>query len=847
MNDRDRFDKFTERARKVLSLAQEEAQRFNHNYIGTEHLLLGLVREGDGVAAKVLSNLGVELNKVRSAVEFIIGRGDRIVLGDIGLTPRAKKVIELAVDEARRLNHHYIGTEHLLLGLVREGEGIAAGVLESLGVNLEKVRTQTIQVLSQSGGTHSESGREKHSKTPTIDQMGIDLTSHARQNKLDPIVGREKEIERVIQILSRRQKNNPALIGEPGVGKTAIVEGLAQRIIAGEVPETLQGKRLLTLDVGSLVAGTKYRGEFEERLKKIIEEIRSSQDCIIFIDEVHTLVGAGAAEGAVDAANILKPALSRGELQCIGATTLDEYRKYIEKDAALQRRFQEVIVRESTVEETIQILKGIREKYEQHHRLTITDDALKAAAEMGSRYITDRFLPDKAIDLIDESASRVRMQRSLAPLNLKEAMRGLEAVLREKDEAIQNQDYAQAAELRDREVKLRDRIAKLESGWHRDQGNEKPTVGEEDIAQIVSMWTGIPVMRIAQEESARLLEMESALHKRVIGQDESIETIARAVRRARAGLKDPKRPIGSFIFMGPTGVGKTELARALAEFMFGSEDALIKIDMSEFMERHAAARLVGAPPGYVGYEEGGQLTEAVRRKSYSVILLDEIEKAHPDVFNMLLQILEDGKLTDAKGRTVDFRNTIIIMTSNVGASLLNKEAAIGFAQSRDKLKAQQAEYDSMKDKVLGELKNTFKPEFLNRIDATIVFHSLRQEHVRQIVDLMLARVRTQLTEQQVELLVPEDAKDFLVTKGYDAQYGARPLRRTIQNLIEDPLAEGLLQGKFRPGDIVEATHRDDTVVLDVHERREDLLRQLPPPPEAALSAGEVGGGSESSH
>jgi ATP-dependent Clp protease ATP-binding subunit ClpC len=840
----DKFEKFTERARKVLSLAQEEAQRFNHNYIGTEHLLLGLVREGDGVAAKVLSNLGVELNKVRSAVEFIIGRGDRIVLGEIGLTPRAKKVIELAVDEARRLNHHYIGTEHLLLGLVREGEGIAAGVLESLGVNLEKVRSQTIQVLSQSGNPHGET-REKHSKTPTIDQMGIDLTLQARAGKLDPVVGREQEIERVIQILSRRHKNNPALIGEPGVGKTAIVEGLAQKIIAGEVPETLAGKRLLTLDVGSLVAGTKYRGEFEERLKKIIEEIRSSQDCIIFIDEVHTLVGAGAAEGAVDAANILKPALARGELQCIGATTLDEYRKYIEKDAALQRRFQEVMVRESTTEETIEILKGIRARYEDHHRLTISDDALRAAAEMGSRYITDRFLPDKAIDLIDEAASRVRMQRSLAPLNLKEAMRGLEAVLREKETSIQNQDYEQAAELRDREVKLRDRIAKLESGWHKDQGNERPTVGEEDIAQIVSMWTGIPVMRIAQEESARLLEMEGALHKRVIGQDESIETISRAVRRARAGLKDPKRPIGSFIFMGPTGVGKTELAKALAEFMFGSEDALIKIDMSEFMERHAAARLVGAPPGYVGYEEGGQLTEAVRRKSYSVVLLDEIEKAHPDVFNMLLQILEDGKLTDAKGRTVDFRNTIIIMTSNVGATLLNREAAIGFMQTKDKEKAAQSDYERMKDKVLGELKNTFKPEFLNRIDAIIVFHSLRQEHVRQIVDLMLSRVRTQLTEQQIELLVPDDAKDFLVTKGYDPQYGARPLRRTIQNLIEDPLAENLLQGKFRPGDIVEAVVADGTVILDVHERRADILGQLPPPPEAALSAGGESSGGES--
>ena len=815
-----------------MSLAQEEAQRFQHNYIGTEHLLLGLVREGEGVAAKVLSNLGVELNKVRSAVEFIIGRGDRIVLGEIGLTPRAKKVIELAVDEARRLNHHYIGTEHLLLGLVREGEGIAAGVLESLGVNLEKVRSQTIQVLSQ-GAPHERDA--KHSKTPTIDQMGVDLTADARAGKLDPIIGRHQEIERVIQILSRRNKNNPALIGEPGVGKTAIVEGLAQRIIAGEVPETIANKRLLTLDVGSLVAGTKYRGEFEERLKKIIEEIRSSRDCIIFIDEVHTLVGAGAAEGAVDAANILKPALSRGELQCIGATTLDEYRKYIERDAALQRRFQEIIVREPSIEETMEILKGIRERYESHHRLTITDEALKAATDMASRYITDRFMPDKAIDLIDEAASRVRMQNSLAPLNLKEATKALDSILREKEAAIQQQEYELAAELRDREVKLRDRIAKLESGWHRERGTDKPSVGEEEIAQIVSMWTGIPVMRIAQEESQRLLQMEEGLHGRVIAQNEAIEKISRAVRRARAGLKDPKRPIGSFIFMGPTGVGKTELARALAEFMFGSEEALIKIDMSEFMERHAAARLVGAPPGYVGYEEGGQLTEAVRRKSYSVILLDEIEKAHPDVFNMLLQILEDGKLTDAKGRSVDFRNTIVIMTSNVGAALLNKEASIGFMQSKDKAKAHQSEYESMKSKVLGELKNTFKPEFLNRIDEVIVFHSLRIEEMYSIIDLLLNRVREQLTEQQIELIMPQPTKDFLIEKGFDAQYGARPLRRTIQRMVEDPLAEGLLQGKFHSGDLVEGIVIDDELILQVRNR----IEQLPPPalPEAALSAG----------
>ena len=839
VNERDRFDKFTERARKVLSLAQEEAQRFNHNYIGTEHLLLGLVREGEGVAAQVLSTLGVELNKVRSAVEFIIGRGDRIVLGEIGLTPRAKKVIELAVDEARRLNHHYIGTEHLLLGLVREGEGIAAGVLESLGVNLEKVRTTTIQILANKEppreGGRSTSG--KHSNTPTIDQMGIDLTAAARNGKLDPVVGRDQEIERVIQILSRRTKNNPALIGEPGVGKTAIVEGLAQRIVNNEVPETIAGRRLLTLDVGSLVAGTKYRGEFEERLKKIIEEIRSSGDCIIFIDEVHTLVGAGAAEGAVDAANILKPALARGELQCIGATTLDEYRKYIERDAALQRRFQEVIVREPNVDETIEILKGLRERYEQHHRLKISDEALKAAAVMSQRYITDRSLPDKAIDLIDEASSRVRMQISVTPLNLKEAMKALEAVLREKEDAIQRSDYEQAATARDREVKLRDRISRLESGWQRDQGaTEKPTVTAEDIATIVGMWTGIPVKAIGEEESTRLLQMEAELHKRIIGQDDAITTISRAVRRARAGLKDPKRPIGSFMFMGPTGVGKTELAKALAEFMFGSEDSLIKIDMSEFMERHAAARLVGAPPGYVGYEEGGQLTEAVRRKSYSVILLDEIEKAHPDVFNMLLQILEDGKLTDAKGRVVDFRNTIVIMTSNVGAQQMQR-GAISFTSGRETTKASQADYEGMKDRVLGELKNTFKPEFLNRIDAVIVFHQLLLEQMRSIVDLLLSRVLKQLHEQEIRVELPQETKDFLVEKGFDQQFGARPLRRTIQNMVEDPLAEGLLQGKFKAGDHIIVVMRDAKLDFDVQER-------LPagPEPQPALPAG----GSESS-
>ncbi len=837
MNERDRFEKFTERARKVLSLAQEEAQRFNHNYIGTEHLLLGLVREGEGVAAQVLSTLGVELNKVRSAVEFIIGRGDRIVLGEIGLTPRAKKVIELAVDEARRLNHHYIGTEHLLLGLVREGEGIAAGVLESLGVNLEKVRTTTIQILANKEPPSSPRGTPKHTNTPTIDQMGMDLTAAARAGKLDPVVGREQEIERVIQILSRRTKNNPALIGEPGVGKSAIVDGLAQRIVNNEVPETIAGRRLVTLDVGSLVAGTKYRGEFEERLKKIIEEIRNSGDCIIFIDEVHTLVGAGAAEGAVDAANILKPALARGELQCIGATTLDEYRKYIERDAALQRRFQEVIVREPTVDETIDILKGLRERYEQHHRLKISDEALKSAAIMSHRYITDRSLPDKAIDLIDEAASRVRMQISVTPLNLKEAMKALEAVLREKEDAIQRSDYEAAALARDREVKLRDRISRLESGWQRDQGTEKPTVTSEDIATIVAMWTGIPVKAIDQDESTRLLKMEEALHKRVIGQDDAIVTVSRAVRRARAGLKDPKRPIGSFMFMGPTGVGKTELAKTLAEFMFGSEDALIKIDMSEFMERHAAARLVGAPPGYVGYEEGGQLTEAVRRKSYSVILLDEIEKAHPDVFNMLLQILEDGKLTDAKGRTVDFRNTIVIMTSNVGAKQM-QGGSFTFTSGRDKGK-EQRDYDSMKERVFTEMKEYFKPEFLNRIDNVIVFHRLQLEQMREIVDLLLSRVLKQLREQEITVDMPQETKDFLVSKGFDQFMGARPLRRTIQNMVEDPLAEGLLQGQFKPGDHIVVVVRDDKLEFVVQQRLPEGQE-----PQPALPAAGSDGGSD---
>src|SRR4030088_1879108 len=761
----DRFDKFTERARKVLQLAQEEAQRFNHNYIGTEHLLLGLVREGEGVAAKVLGNLGVELNKVRSAVEFIIGRGDRTVAGDIGLTPRAKKVIELSVDEARRLNHHYIGTEHLLLGLVREGEGIAAGVLESLGVSLDKVRSQVIYVLNQSAAYSQEGQGAPHgksSKTPVIDQLGMDLTAAARAGKLDPVIGRFKEIERVVQILSRRTKNNPALIGEPGVGKTAIVEGLAQRIASGDVPETLMGKRLLTLDIGSLVAGTKYRGEFEERLKKIIEEVKNSGNCVLFIDELHTLVGAGAAEGAVDAPTILKPSLARGELQTIGAPPLD-------------RRFQPVLVEEPSIEDTIEILKGIKERYEQHHRLEISDEAIKAAAELGSRYVPDRFMPDKAIYLVDEAASRVRMQRASAPPSLKEVMRSLESVQNEKESAIAAQQYELAAEHRDREAQLRSKLEHLEQGWQQEQGKDKPVVTAEDIAQVVAMWTGIPVMQIAEEESSRLLKMEDALRERVKGQDEAVVTVAKGVRRARAGLGDPRRPNGAFIFLGPTGVGKTELVRALAEFMFGTEETMVKIDMSEFMERHSVARLVGAPPGYIGYEEGGQLTEAVRRKPYSVVLLDEIEIAHPEVFNILPQIKDDGRLTDAKGRKVDFRNTIIIMTSNAGAELIRRETGLGFHKSESQQSAQE-QYDKMKDKVLQEMKKLFRPEFLNRIDATVVFRALGRDEIRSIVDLMLSRTQKQLTEQRLVMEATDAAKDLLMEKGFDAGFGAGPMR-----------------------------------------------------------------------
>jgi len=671
-----RFEKFTERARRVLTLAQEEAQHFSHSYIGTEHILLGLVREEEGVAARVLTNLGVVLSKVRSAVEFIIGRGEKPGSSEIGLSPRAKRVIELAIDEARHLGHNYIGTEHLLLGLLREGEGIAASVLDSFGITLEQARTEIVRILSQSAPRARPT--RVTSRTPALDQLGIDLTAAAHAGKLDPVIGRVKEIERVIQILSRRTKNNPALIGEPGVGKTAVVEGLAHRIAAGDVPETLEGKRLVTLDVGSLVAGTKYRGEFEERLKKVIDEIKASGNCILFVDEFHTIIGAGAAEGAVDAANILKPSLARGELQCIGATTLNDYRKYVERDAALERRFQPILVKEPSVDETLEILQGIKQRYEEHHRLTISDEALRSAATLAARYIPDRFMPDKAIDLIDEAASRVNIQHRTIPITLKEARQAEDSVRKDKDAALATQQYEYAAELRERELQLVEKIKKIEAEWHAEREQVTPVVTADDIAEIVSMWTSIPVVQLTADETSRLLNMEEVLHKRIIGQDEAINIVAKAVRRARAGLKDPRHPIGNFIFLGPTGVGKTELVRALAEFMFGSEEALTRLDMSEFMERHTVARLVGAPPGYVGYEEGGQLTEAVRRKSYCVILLDEIEKAHPDVFNILLQIFDDGHLTDAKGRRVDFRNSIIVMTSNVGAELIRKGSTIGF-------------------------------------------------------------------------------------------------------------------------------------------------------------------------
>ncbi|WP_404446892.1 ATP-dependent protease ATP-binding subunit ClpC [Sutcliffiella horikoshii] len=789
------FGRFTERAQKVLALAQEEALRLSHNNIGTEHILLGLVREGEGIAAKALIALGLGPEKIQKEVENLIGRGQDSGQAIPHYTPRAKKVIELSMDEARKLGHSYVGTEHVLLGLIREGEGVAARVLNNLGVSLNKARQQVLQLLgsNESSGGH-QGGTSNNVNTPTLDSLARDLTAVAREGSLDPVIGRSKEIQRVIEVLSRRTKNNPVLIGEPGVGKTAIAEGLAQQIVSNEVPEILRDKRVMTLDMGTVVAGTKYRGEFEDRLKKVMDEIRQAGNIILFIDELHTLIGAGGAEGAIDASNILKPSLARGELQCIGATTLDEYRKYIEKDAALERRFQPITVDEPTAAESIQILTGLRDRYEAHHRVSITDEAIEQAVKLSDRYISDRFLPDKAIDLIDEAGSKVRLRSFTTPPNLKELEVKLESVRNEKDAAVQSQEFEKAASLRDTEQRLREQLEETKKTWKEKQGQENSEVTVEDIAMVVSSWTGIPVSKLAQTETDKLLNMESLLHSRVIGQDEAVKAVSKAVRRARAGLKDPKRPIGSFIFLGPTGVGKTELARALAESIFGDEDAMIRIDMSEYMEKHSTSRLVGSPPGYVGYDEGGQLTEKVRRKPYSVILLDEIEKAHPDVFNILLQVLEDGRLTDSKGRTVDFRNTLVIMTSNVGADALKRNKYVGF-----NVQDENQNYKDMKGKVMDELKKAFRPEFLNRVDEMIVFHSLEKTHLKEIVTLLSEQLTKRLKEQDIDLELTEAAKEKISEEGYDPEYGARPLRRAIQKHVEDKLSEELLKGNIEKG------------------------------------------------
>lgn len=788
------FGRFTERAQKVLALAQEEAIRLGHNNIGTEHILLGLIREGEGIAAKALYGLGLGSDKIQKEVENLIGKGQE-TSQIIHYTPRAKKVIELSMDEARKLGHSYVGTEHILLGLIREGEGVAARVLNNLGVSLNKARQQVLQLLGSNETGGHQGGASTSANTPTLDSLARDLTAIAREGSLDPVIGRSKEIQRVIEVLSRRTKNNPVLIGEPGVGKTAIAEGLAQQIVNNEVPEILRDKRVMTLDMGTVVAGTKYRGEFEDRLKKVMDEIRQAGNIILFIDELHTLIGAGGAEGAIDASNILKPSLARGELQCIGATTLDEYRKYIEKDAALERRFQPIRVDEPTIEESIQILQGLRDRYEAHHRVSITDDAIEAAVKLSDRYISDRFLPDKAIDLIDEAGSKVRLRSYTTPPNLKELEVRLEEVRKEKDAAVQSQEFEKAASLRDSEQRLREQLEETKKSWKEKQGKENNEVTVEDIASVVSSWTGVPVSKLAETETAKLLNLEEILHSRVIGQDEAVKAVAKAVRRARAGLKDPKRPIGSFIFLGPTGVGKTELARALAEAMFGDEDAMIRIDMSEYMEKHSTSRLVGSPPGYVGYEEGGQLTEKVRRKPYSVILLDEIEKAHPDVFNILLQVLEDGRLTDSKGRTVDFRNTVLIMTSNVGAEALKRNKYVGFNIQDNS----DQNYKDMKGKVMEELKKAFRPEFLNRIDEIIVFHALERKHLNEIVALLSDQLIMRLREQNISIELTAAARDKIAEEGYDPEYGARPLKRAIQKHVEDRLSEELLRGTLLTG------------------------------------------------
>ena len=840
------FERFTEKAIKVIMLAQEEARRLGHNFVGTEQILLGLIGEGTGVAAKVLKSMGVNLKDARVEVEKIIGRGSGFVAVEIPFTPRAKRVLELSLEEARQLGHNYIGTEHLLLGLIREGEGVAARVLENLGVDLAKVRTQVIRMLGETAevsGGGGGGGAKGSTKTPTLDEFGSNLTQMASEAKLDPVVGRHNEIDRVIQILGRRTKNNPVLIGEPGVGKTAIAEGLAQRIQQGEIPDILEDKRVLTLDIGLLVAGTKYRGEFEERLKKIMEEIKSAGNVILVIDEVHTLIGAGAAEGAIDAANILKPALARGELQCIGATTLDEYRKHIERDAALERRFQPVNVGEPSIDDTIEILRGLRERYEQHHRLKITDDALVAAATLGDRYISDRFLPDKAIDLIDEAGSRVRLLNSKLPPEAKEVDKELRGVQKQKEDAVRDQDFTKAGELREKEVELRDQIRSLLQANRTDatadteasaetsdapaaeSAEASPMVNEEDIAQIVASWTGVPVQKLTESESVKLLNMEETLHQRLIGQDEAVKAVSKAIRRARVGLKNPNRPIASFIFSGPTGVGKTELTKALATYFFGSEEAMIRLDMSEFMERHTVSKLIGSPPGYVGFNEGGQLTEAVRRRPYTVVLFDEIEKAHPDVFNLLLQLLEDGRLTDSKGRTVDFKNTLVIMTSNIGSKVIEKGGGgLGFEFSGES--AEESQYTRIRSLVNEELKQYFRPEFLNRLDEIIVFRQLSRDEVKEIAEIMLKEVFGRMGEKGITLTVSDAFKERLVEEGYNPAYGARPLRRAVMRLLEDSLAEEVLSGRIKDGDHAEVDVDDDKKVVVRHKGLAETSPQL---------------------
>ena len=808
------FERFTEKAIKVIMLAQEEARRLGHNFVGTEQVLLGLIGEGTGVAAKTLKTMGVTLKDARVEVEKIIGRGSGFVAVEIPFTPRAKRVLELSWDEARQLGHNYIGTEHLLLGLIREGEGVAARVLENLGVDLNKVRSNVIKMLGETKPTQAATTASSSSgktKTPSLDEFGTDLTLAAQEQRLDPVVGREKEIERVIQILARRTKNNPVLLGEPGVGKTAVVEGLAARIVNSEVPDILDGKKVIQLDMGLLVAGTKYRGEFEERLKKIMDEIRQAGNIILIIDEMHTLIGAGAAEGAIDAANILKPALSRGEIQVIGATTLDEYRKYVEKDPALERRFQSIIIEEPSVEDTIEIIKGLKPKYEEHHKLRISDDAIVAATELSAKYITDRFLPDKAIDIIDEAASKLRIQTSALPPEGKELEKQLKEIIKQKEEAIRNQEFETASNLRDDEADLKEKIREMSIQWREDNEDNKPTVTAEHVAQVVSQMTGIPTTKITEGESERLLKLEDTLHKRVIGQDQAVVALSKAIRRARVGLKSPNRPIGSFIFSGPTGVGKTELAKALAEAVFGSEDNMIRVDMSEFMEKHSTAKLIGSPPGYVGYDDGGHLTEIIRKKPYSVILFDEIEKAHPDVFNIMLQILDDGRLTDSKGRHINFKNTIIIMTSNVGASMITNTSKLGFSVAEDE---QKDKYEKLKDTVMEEMKKSFRPEFLNRIDDIIVFAHLSKPEIRQIVDLMLNDLFKRLESQNLTIEVTDEVKDYLGEAGYSEAYGARPLRRLIQKRIEDGLAEEILSGKYKESNKIVLKLKDEKIVFE---------------------------------